>query len=99
MEVALPQTVTRSEVIEETRIVLTLNKENTLYLDNQPVNVNLLEQTLRNVLAGGPRPVFLRADKEVKYGILAAVMDAAQRAGVDQVLLVTEPLGEPPRRR
>jgi len=94
MEVALPQTVTRSEVVEENRVVLTLNRENTLYLDDRPLNVNLLEETLRRILEAGPRQVFLRADKEVKYGIVAAVMDAAQRAGVDQVLLVTEPLAQ-----
>jgi biopolymer transport protein ExbD/biopolymer transport protein TolR len=96
MEVALPQTVTRSEVIEEDRVILTLNRQNTLYLDDRPVNVNLLEETLRRILEAGPRPVFLRADREVKYGIVAAVMDAAQRAGVDQVLLVTEPVAEEP---
>lgn len=44
----------------------------------------------------GRRPVYLRADKDVRYEIVMRVMDVAKASGVTKLGMVTEP--EVPRR-
>ena len=36
--------------------------------------------------------MFLRADRDVPYGIVVQVMDAIKKAGIDKLGMVTDPL-------
>ncbi|HEV2173338.1 MAG TPA: biopolymer transporter ExbD, partial [Nitrospira sp.] len=37
--------------------------------------------------------LYLRADREVPYGIVVQVMDGVKKAGIEKIGMVTEPLG------
>lgn len=92
IEVAVPKTRTVKE-IHETHVVVSIAKDQTVYLGDQPVNVHDLPSRL---LQGGQDPthqvIYLRADERVPFGAFATVMDAVKQAGITNISIVTQPL-------
>lgn len=89
IEVAVPQTRTVNQAVEQRR-VLTLDKSQNVFLDDKPVNVHDLAQ----ILARSPNPrqtVYVRADQRVPFGAFASVMDAVKQAGITNISIVTQP--------
>lgn len=68
---------------------LTLTTEQSLLLNDTPVQGNILGLAL-DAETGGKRdtPVFLRADRKVDYGALMQVLDGLRDAGYLKVALV-----------
>jgi biopolymer transport protein TolR len=92
IEVDLPKTKT-VKVVSTERVVVTIDKRQTLYVGNDPVNINLLGQTVADRLKGAKdSPVFIRADQSVPFGTFAQVIDALKQANLTNVNIVTEPL-------
>ncbi len=92
IEVAVPKTRTVKEITEQ-RLVLTINKEQQVFLGDQPVNIHELPQRLHQQ---GTDPahqiIYLRADETVPFGVFASLMDAVKQAGITNVSIVTQPL-------
>jgi biopolymer transport protein TolR len=92
IEVDLPKTRTVKAVDVE-KVVITIDRRQTLYLGNDPININLLGAAVSQRLQGSAnRPVFIRADESVPFGTFARVVDALKQAGVTNINIVTEPL-------
>ncbi len=92
IEVDLPKTKTVKAVSSE-KVVITIDKRQTLYVGNDPVNINLLGSIILNRLkAAADSPVFIRADQSVPFGTFAQVIDALKQANVTNINIVTEPL-------
>jgi biopolymer transport protein ExbD len=73
--------------------VLAVTKDRYIYLNDRPVNLFLLEETLKNYFAGSQtRILFLKADKSLSYGYVIEVMDLIKKAGVETVGLIVEPV-------
>ncbi len=99
VDVRLPQVESGTDAREQHTIV-SLDRRNRLYINDRLVHLDLLRERLGETLgARRDRFVFLRADREVPYGRVMAVMNQIKRAGVEQVGLVTEPPPAPPPRR
>jgi biopolymer transport protein TolR len=97
IDVRLPQTESGSDAREE-RLVVSIEQDNTVYLNDRPVNLALLTDKLKAAMeTSGIDFVFLRADREVAYGRVMAVMDQLKKAGADRVGMVTTPA--PKKRR
>jgi biopolymer transport protein ExbD/biopolymer transport protein TolR len=94
IEVAVPKTRTVKEITEE-RMVITIDKQQRVYLGNDPVNINQIGSQLRQKIRD-PRgqSIFVRADENVPFGAFATVMDAVQSSGITNVSIVTQPLSE-----
>jgi biopolymer transport protein TolR len=92
IEVAVPKTRTVRE-IKESRVVVTINKDQQVFLGDQPVNIHDLPTRLQQ---GGQDPahqvIYLRADERVPFGAFATVMDAVKQAGITNISIVTQPL-------
>ncbi len=92
VEVAVPQTRTVNQLTEEHRVV-TLDKQQNVFLDDKPVNVHDLPTLLAN--AGQARnlkeTIYVRADQRVPFGAFASVMDAVRQAGITNISIVTQP--------
>jgi biopolymer transport protein TolR len=97
IDVRLPQTESGSDAREE-RLVVSIEQDNKVYLNDRPVNLALLTDKLKAAMeTSGIDFVFLRADREVAYGRVMAVMDQLKKAGADRVGMVTTPA--PKKRR
>jgi biopolymer transport protein ExbD len=78
-------------------IALTVDPTGALYMDKEPVALADLGRALEAKNASG-RPVFLRADQKVPYGVVAQVIGRVRAAGVTDLGLVTEPATDEPGR-
>jgi biopolymer transport protein TolR len=72
-------------------IVLTLTRDRLVLVGDQPVHPKLLAQRLGPLLAGGPRPVYLKGDQQLPYGFVIEVLAILNRMGVEEVGMVTVP--------
>jgi biopolymer transport protein TolR len=93
VEVAIPKTRSVNQLTEE-RMVVTIDKDQNVFLQDKPINVNELPERLKTVGSGDPakRIIYLRADEQVPFGAFASVMDAVKRAGITNISIVTRPL-------
>ena len=92
IEVAVPKTRTVKEITEE-RVVISIDKQQKVFLGNDPVNVNEIATKLRQRFRDPQhQSVFLRADEDVPFGAFATVMDAVKQSGITNVSIVTQPL-------
>jgi biopolymer transport protein ExbD/biopolymer transport protein TolR len=93
IEVNVPKTRTVKEITEQ-RTVLTIDREQQIFLGDQPVNIHDLAQKLR--ASGDPNKhiIYLRADERVPFGAFASVMDVVKQAGITNISIVTQPLDE-----
>ncbi|HKP84993.1 MAG TPA: biopolymer transporter ExbD [Blastocatellia bacterium] len=96
IEVNLPKT--REGRVEQPKpkaVVVSIDKDGNIYLSTQSearqVNVNDLAALLAEKLGeSGERKVYVRADGETPYRIIAYALDLAKQVGAE-VSLVTEP--------
>ncbi|HYR88880.1 MAG TPA: biopolymer transporter ExbD [Terriglobia bacterium] len=92
IEVNVPKTQVVREIAEE-KLVVSVDKKQTVFLQNSPVNINELGDKIREKLLDPTRQsVYLRADEAVPWGAIAAVMDRLKLAGIENVSIVTQPL-------
>lgn len=92
IEVDLPKTKT-VKVTSEEKVVVTIDRRQTIYVGNDPVNIHRLGASVLDRLKGaGEQPVFIRCDKNAPFGVFATVLDALKQAKLTNVNVVTEPL-------
>lgn len=93
VEVAIPKTRTVNALSEE-RMVVTINKDQNVFLQDKPINVNDLPARLKAAIPGdaGRRVIYVRADEQVPFGAFASVMDAVKQAGITNISIVTRPV-------
>ncbi|MEW6248363.1 MAG: biopolymer transporter ExbD [Nitrospirota bacterium] len=92
IDIKLPASATNT-IKPEMRVVLTIEKDQRLYLDKDAVSVAQLERRLKSLKEQNSEvSVYLRADREVPYGIVVQVMDGVKRAGIEKLGMVTDPV-------
>ena len=92
IEVNVPKTRSVKEITEE-RLVISIDKQQRVFLGNEPININSIGATLRKKVRDPQhQSIFLRADEDVPFGAFATVMDAVKQSGITNVSIVTQPL-------
>src|SRR5258706_4587635 len=94
IDVSVPKTRTVKEITEE-RTVISINREQRVFLGNEAVNINQIGARLRQKIRDPEHEsIYLRADENVPFGAFATVMDAIKQSGFTNVSIVTQPLNE-----
>ena len=88
IKVDLPTTTTPQEKIEE-NIIISIRKDNRIYLDKTQVTTSKLVSSLKKKLGGKKGLVIVNADKEVRHGKVVEVMDLAKQAGAGRLGILT----------
>jgi biopolymer transport protein TolR len=92
IELNVPKTRTVKEITEE-RLVVSINKQQRVFLGNDPVNINEIGAKLKQKIRDPQhQAIFVRADEDVPFGAFATVMDAVKSSGITNVSIVTQPL-------
>ena len=92
IEVAVPKTKTVKEITEE-RMVISIDKQQKVYLGNDAININEIGDKLRKKIRDPQnQTIYVRADENVPFGAFATVMDAVKQSGITNVSIVTQPL-------
>jgi biopolymer transport protein TolR len=94
IDVNLPKAASRPTAVEE-RMILTVTKDRTLYLNEKPVSLAALESQLRDAFKSRTdKTLYLKADASLAYGAVVETMDRVRRAGIERLGMVTEPTRE-----
>jgi biopolymer transport protein ExbD len=100
MEFGLEVEVPKVRQVKDTTAdypVVTITKDGDLYLNEKPINVNLLGPAIKQRFPGS-KGVYVRADKAAVWDIVAQVFNALSEAKVP-ILAVTQPEDTSGRRR
>jgi len=92
IEVNVPHTRTVKEVTEE-RLVISIDKDQRVFLGNDPVNINEIADKLHQKIRDPQNQyIYVRADENIPFGVFATVMDAVKSSGITNVSIVTQPI-------
>jgi biopolymer transport protein TolR len=104
VKVDLPEARAAPVEASEKKLVLSVDARSRVYLGDVEIPIDDLEEKLRtNAKAQADKEIYLHADKSIPYGVVVEVMAAAQRAGVTNLGMITDPVspgrkkGTPPR--
>ena len=93
VKLALPEAKTAEEVGREkvARVSIAVSSDETIFLDNKPISLSALEQSLRDAKEKNPKlQVQFSADKTVSYGTVVAIVDATRAAGISDITAFTK---------
>jgi biopolymer transport protein TolR len=92
LDVALPQVTSKPLETKEEQLMISINKDQQVYINDFQVTADTVQDKLSKILQGRVNPeVYLKADREVPYGTVAMVMAQIKDAGVEKLGMVTEP--------
>jgi TolR protein len=74
----------------EERVSIVIKKEGGIFMNDIPVSMDDLKKKLSAISKLNPN-VFLKADKDVPYGLVVEVMGEIKEAGIEKLGMITEP--------
>jgi biopolymer transport protein TolR len=89
VDVNLPQAKGKDLPPEE-RISIIIKRDRTIYMNDTPVAMPVMRQKLEAISKTNPN-IFLKADKDVPYGLVVEVMGEIKEAGIEKLGMITEP--------
>ena len=85
IDVSLP-VANQPQTEPEERITVSINAQERIFVGDRPINLQLLEDTVRGMMEGRMhKVVYLRADESIRYGKVITVIDKLKSAGVELV--------------
>ena len=98
VKVDLPEARAAPVEATEKKLVLSIDAQQRIFIGEAEVPLDSLEEKLRaNAKAQADKELYLHADRAIPYGIVVEVMAAAQRAGVTNLGMITDPTASKPR--
>jgi biopolymer transport protein TolR len=92
VKVNLPEAKAAPVEASDKKLVLSIDMQKRVYIGEAEVALDELEKKLAaNAKAQSDKEVYLHADRDVPYGVVVDVMAAAQRAGITNVGMITDP--------
>ncbi len=94
VKVNLPETRAAPVEASDKKIVISVDINKRVFIGDVEVKLEDLEEKLKtNAKAQADKELYLHADRALPYGIVIEVMASAQRAGVTNVGMITDPIG------
>ena len=88
IEVNVPKTQVVRELSEE-KLVVTIDKDQKIYLQNEAVNINELgPKILETLIDPSRQSVYVRADESIPLGTYMTVLDRLNLSGIENVSIV-----------
>ena len=97
---SVDNTITIPEVnsgvsIEQGKVVVSVTKDGTIFVDSKKISPALLTSELEAVRGDSENPeLVVKADEKVKSSIIMSIMDAAQDAHYKKLIVAGEPLNK-----
>lgn len=93
VQIALPQASTQPEESKPETVTLALDANGQVFWNDQPILSAELATRLEAVSEQKPQPIVqLRADKNLRYEIVAQTMASVQQAGIQTIGFTLEPV-------
>ena len=93
IEVDVPKTHTVKEITQQ-RLVVTMDKNQLIYLGNDPINIHQLADKIKKQAKHQNDVIYLRADETVPFGAFCTVIDTLRQSGISNISIVTQPIND-----
>jgi biopolymer transport protein TolR len=95
VDVDLPKTRSvRTLPAGSDHLVLSIKRDGAIYLDEYNVPFEDLRNHLQNLVVAQNKQLYLRADKDVAYGVVVKVMGEIKSVGIEKLGIVAESADE-----
>jgi len=95
VQVNLPQAKAGAIPGTEDLLVVTVAKNGKIYLNDNPMTLSELGEKLRAIRKlQGDKQVYLRADQDVRYGVVMKTIAEIKQSGIERLGMVTRPSSE-----
>lgn len=95
VQVNLPQAKSGAITGTEELLVVTITKNGKVYLNDNSMNLDELGKKLRAIRKlQADKQVYLRADQDVRYGVVMKTIAEIKQAGIERLGMVTRPTSE-----
>ena len=91
LRIDLPEVKAASTPVKDARLLVTVTKDEHVLFGEDDVTGRVQQAFLDNERVQKERELYIRADKEARYGIVAEVVAAARSSGVQSLNLLVQP--------
>jgi biopolymer transport protein TolR len=91
LKIDLPNVNSTNTPVKDGQLIVTVTAEGRVLFGDEDVTGQVFEKFSSNARVQAERELYIRADKECRYGTVAEVVAAARKSGVDSLNLLVEP--------
>jgi len=91
LKIELPNVQAANTPVKDGQLLVTVTAEGRVLFGDEDVTGQVFEKFSTNSRVQNERELYIRADKNCRYGTVAEVVAAARRSGVDSLNLLVEP--------
>lgn len=91
LHVDLPEVNAANTPVKDAKLLVTVTKDEKILFGERDVTATLEEELKTNKRIQAEHEVYILADKEARYGVVARTVAAARAAGVTSLNLLVEP--------
>ena len=95
VDVSLPEATAEALPSDTEQLMVSVDNQERVFINDIQVSVEELNDKLKRIMSGRDnRQVYLKADKDISYGIVVRIMSEIKLAGVEKLGMVTLPPAE-----
>jgi biopolymer transport protein TolR len=91
LRIDLPNVQAANTPVKDAKLVLSITKDERVMLSEVDVTANLEAELKNNARVQTEKELYIRADEQARYGIVARAVAAARSAGVTSLNLLVNP--------
>ena len=91
LRIDLPEVKAAETPVKDARLLVSITKDERVLFGETDVTANIDQALKENPRVQKERELYIRADKNARYGIVATVVAAARNSGVESLNLLVEP--------
>jgi len=95
LRINLPEVHAAQTPVKDARLLVTVTKDEKVLFGEEDVTSRIDQALKENARVQKERELYIRADKDARYGIVATVVAAARNSGVESLNLLMQPEIEP----
>jgi biopolymer transport protein TolR len=95
LRINLPEVHAAQTPVKDARLLVTVTKDEKVLFGEEDVTSHIDQALKENARVQKEHELYIRADKDARYGIVATVVAAARNSGVESLNLLVEPEIEP----
>ena len=91
LHIDLPEVQATNTPVKDAKLVLSITKEEKILFGEDDVTADVEKALLQNPRVQKEHELYIRADKDARYGVVARAVAAARVAGVTSLNLLVDP--------
>ncbi len=91
LHIDLPEVQAANTPVKDAKLIVSITKDEKILFGEDDVTANIEQVLLDNARVQREHELYIRADKDARYGVVARAVAAARSAGVTSLNLLVDP--------